>query len=40
MRSHPEEAQKYSQDINKYNKGKNDFIAEIDSKAVEWKKNN
>ena len=40
MKAHPEEAHKYSQDINKYNKGKNDFIAEIDSKAVEWKKNN
>ncbi len=51
IKSHPKEAQKYSQlkeiladkysqDINKYNKGKNDFIAEIDSKAVEWKKNN
>ncbi|MCF8000516.1 MAG: GrpB family protein [Halanaerobiales bacterium] len=51
MRAHPKEARKYSQlketladkyyhDINKYIEGKNDFIAEIDNKAVKWSNKN
>lgn len=51
MNAHPEQAHKYSQlketladkyphDINKYNEGKSDFIAEIDSKAAIWSNNN
>jgi GrpB-like predicted nucleotidyltransferase (UPF0157 family) len=49
MRSHPEDAQRYSElkqklakqypdDIEKYMDGKADFIKEIDKKAVVWRK--